>query len=95
MHHGDAPLLLPNPWDAGSAKILASIGFSALATTSAGFAGTLGRLDGGVTRDEAEDGAKVEALLPGDLVWPQLESEIVDEDSRRRRVAPPHGGLGQ
>ncbi len=52
LHHGDAPLLLPNPWDAGSAKILASIGFAALATTSAGFAGTLGRLDGRVTRDE-------------------------------------------
>jgi 2-methylisocitrate lyase-like PEP mutase family enzyme len=52
LHHGDSPLLMPNPWDAGSAKILASIGFSALATTSAGFAGTLGHLDGGVTRDE-------------------------------------------
>jgi 2-methylisocitrate lyase-like PEP mutase family enzyme len=52
LHDGDAPLLLPNPWDVGSAKILASIGFAALATTSAGFAGTLGRLDGGVTRDE-------------------------------------------
>jgi 2-methylisocitrate lyase-like PEP mutase family enzyme len=52
LHHTDAPLLLPNPWDIGSAKILASIGFAALATTSAGFAGTLGRLDGNVTRDE-------------------------------------------
>jgi 2-methylisocitrate lyase-like PEP mutase family enzyme len=52
FHHAEQPLLLPNPWDAGSAKILESIGFSALATTSAGFAGTLGRLDGHVTRDE-------------------------------------------
>lgn len=58
LHHGDAPLLLPNPWDAGSAKILASVGFAALATTSAGFAGTLGRLDGGVTRDEVMDHAR-------------------------------------
>lgn len=58
LHHGDAPLLLPNPWDAGSAKILASIGFQALATTSAGFAGTLGRLDGGVSRDEVLDHAR-------------------------------------
>jgi 2-methylisocitrate lyase-like PEP mutase family enzyme len=47
------PFILPNPWDAGSAKILASMGFSALATTSAGFANALGRLDGGITRDEA------------------------------------------
>jgi 2-methylisocitrate lyase-like PEP mutase family enzyme len=53
LHHGDAPLLLPNPWDAGSAKLLASLGFEALATTSGGFAATLGRLDGSVTRDEA------------------------------------------
>jgi 2-methylisocitrate lyase-like PEP mutase family enzyme len=53
LHRGDTPLLLPNPWDAGSAKVLAAIGFSALATTSAGYAGTLGRLDGNVTREEA------------------------------------------
>jgi 2-methylisocitrate lyase-like PEP mutase family enzyme len=44
---------MPNPWDQGSAKLLASLGFQALATTSSGFAGTLGRLDGSVTRDEA------------------------------------------
>jgi 2-methylisocitrate lyase-like PEP mutase family enzyme len=59
LHHAEEPLLLPNPWDAGSAKILASIGFRALATTSAGFAGTLGRLDGGVTRDEVMEHARV------------------------------------
>src|SRR5690349_6544455 len=53
LHDGDGPLLLPNPWDAGSAKLLASLGFEALATTSSGFAATLGRLDGSVTRDEA------------------------------------------
>src|SRR3954452_20708654 len=53
LHHGDSPLLLPNPWDVGSAKLLASLGFRALATTSGGFAATLGRLDGFVTRDEA------------------------------------------
>jgi 2-methylisocitrate lyase-like PEP mutase family enzyme len=58
LHQGNAPLLLPNPWDVGSAKILATIGFSALATTSAGFAGALGRLDGGVTRDEVLDHAR-------------------------------------
>jgi 2-methylisocitrate lyase-like PEP mutase family enzyme len=53
LHDGPKALLLPNPWDAGIAKILASVGFSALATTSSGFAATLGRLDGAVTRDEA------------------------------------------
>jgi 2-methylisocitrate lyase-like PEP mutase family enzyme len=53
LHRPGRPLLLPNPWDVGSAKLLASLGFQALATTSSGFAATLGRLDGSVTRDEA------------------------------------------
>jgi 2-methylisocitrate lyase-like PEP mutase family enzyme len=53
LHHSARPLLLTNPWDIGSAKLLASLGFKALATTSGGFAATLGRLDGAVTRDEA------------------------------------------
>ena len=53
LHRSDPPLLLPNPWDIGSAKILATLGFTALATTSGGFAASLGRSDGNVTRDEA------------------------------------------
>jgi 2-methylisocitrate lyase-like PEP mutase family enzyme len=53
LHQGGTPLLMPNAWDAGSARVLASLGFEALATTSSGHAATLGRLDGSVTRDEA------------------------------------------
>ncbi len=53
LHRSDPPLLIPNPWDIGSAKILATLGFTALATTSGGFAASLGRGDGNVTRDEA------------------------------------------
>src|ERR1700716_2280963 len=53
LHFEDPPLLLPNPWDRGSAKLLASLGFRALATTSSGFAPTLGRLDGSLTREQA------------------------------------------
>jgi 2-methylisocitrate lyase-like PEP mutase family enzyme len=53
LHVPGRPLLMPNPWDAGTARLLASLGFEALATTSSGFAGTLGRLDGSVTREEA------------------------------------------
>ena len=53
LHRPGDPLLLPNPWDAGSARVLADLGFAALATTSSGFAATVGRPDGGVTRDEA------------------------------------------
>jgi len=51
LHRGE-PFLIPNPWDAGSARVLAALGFKALATTSSGFAFTLGRLDGGATLDE-------------------------------------------
>jgi 2-methylisocitrate lyase-like PEP mutase family enzyme len=53
LHHAPGPLLIPNPWDAGSAKLLASLGFEALATTSSGFAATVGRFDGSVTQEEA------------------------------------------
>jgi 2-methylisocitrate lyase-like PEP mutase family enzyme len=52
LHVPGTPLLMPNAWDLGSAKVLAAAGFHALATTSSAFAATLGRLDGGVTRDE-------------------------------------------
>ncbi len=51
LHEGE-PFIIPNPWDAGSAKSLASLGFEALATTSSGFAYTLGRGDGEATLDE-------------------------------------------
>ncbi len=53
LHKPGEPLLMPNAWDLGSTAVLASLGFQALATTSSGHAATLGRLDGGVTRDEA------------------------------------------
>ncbi len=53
LHREERPLLMPNPWDAGSARLLASLGFKALATTSSGFAATLGRLDYAVAREEA------------------------------------------
>ena len=52
LHKGGAPFVIPNPWDAGSARILEGLGFKALATTSSGFALTKGRRDYGVTREE-------------------------------------------
>jgi len=53
LHRQERPLLLANAWDVGSAKLLASLGFQALATTSSGYAASLGRLDYGVSREEA------------------------------------------
>lgn len=54
LHERDGAFVMPNPWDAGSAKLLASMGFEALATTSAGLAFTLGRPDaeGALSRDD-------------------------------------------
>jgi 2-methylisocitrate lyase-like PEP mutase family enzyme len=51
LHRGD-PFIIPNPWDAGSARVMEALGFKALATTSSGFAFTLGRLDGAARPDE-------------------------------------------
>ena len=53
LHLPGTPLLMPNPWDIGSAKVLASLGFKALATTSSGHAATLGKFDGAIGRDES------------------------------------------
>ena len=53
LHEGARAFVIPNPWDAGSARILAQLGFAALATSSGASANTLGRLDGQVRRDEA------------------------------------------
>jgi 2-methylisocitrate lyase-like PEP mutase family enzyme len=54
LHEGEA-FVIPNPWDAGSARVLEALGFEALATTSSGFAFTLGRLDGAATLDEVAE----------------------------------------
>jgi 2-methylisocitrate lyase-like PEP mutase family enzyme len=57
LHEGE-PFVIPNPWDAGSAVVLAALGFNALASTSSGFAFTLGRSDGAATLDEVVDHAR-------------------------------------
>jgi 2-methylisocitrate lyase-like PEP mutase family enzyme len=53
LHQGPGAFVIANPWDAGSARVLAKLGFAALATSSGAAAGTLGRRDGQITRDEA------------------------------------------
>jgi 2-methylisocitrate lyase-like PEP mutase family enzyme len=82
-HAWPVPFVVPNPWDAGSARILASLGFEALATTSAGLAFSLGRRDGQglVSRAEALDNARaiVEATdLP---VCADLENGFGDDSA--------------
>src|SRR3974390_1854184 len=53
LHRRPGAFLIPNPWDAGSARVLAGLGFEAFATSSGAAAATLGRRDGKLTRDEA------------------------------------------
>jgi len=79
LHRPGRPLLLPNPWDAGSAKLLASLGFQALATTSSGFAVTLGRSDGSVSRDEALAHAASIVAATGLPVSADLENCFADD----------------
>src|SRR3954465_11552506 len=52
LHRREQLFVMPNPWDVGSARLLETCGFEALATTSAGFAWSLGKLDQNVSRDE-------------------------------------------
>ena len=79
LHFSQLPLLLPNPWDLGSAKLLAAMGFKALATTSGGFAGSLGRLDGSVTREEAIAHAAAIAAATGLPVNGDFENCFADD----------------
>ncbi len=72
LHRRDRAFLLPNPWDVGSARLLEALGFEALATTSSGFAWSLGRTDGRAGRDAtiahvAELAAAVALPLSADL----------------------------
>jgi 2-methylisocitrate lyase-like PEP mutase family enzyme len=73
LHDGE-PFVIPNPWDAGSARVLAALGFEALATTSSGFAFTLGRLDGNVTLDEVVDHTRLLAAATDLPVAVDLEN---------------------
>jgi 2-methylisocitrate lyase-like PEP mutase family enzyme len=79
LHRRGEPLLLANVWDAGSARIVASLGYQALATTSSGHAATLGRLDGGVTREEALEHAAAIVLAVDLPVSADLENAFAHE----------------
>jgi 2-methylisocitrate lyase-like PEP mutase family enzyme len=79
LHTGPGAFIIPNPWDAGSARILAALGFEALATTSAGFAFSLGRRDGQVTCEEALAHCRVIAEASDLPVAADLENCFGDE----------------
>ena len=72
--HAGNPFVIPNPWDAGSARVLAALGFKALATTSSGFAFTLGRRDGKATLEEMAEHAR--ALDQATQLDPRIEGVL-------------------
>jgi 2-methylisocitrate lyase-like PEP mutase family enzyme len=85
LHEGPEPLLIPNAWDGGSARLLASMGFKAIATTSSGFAASIGRLDGTAVDDEALTNAAAIVKGAGELpVSADLENGFGDEPSQVR-----------
>ncbi len=79
LHQGSAPLLLPNPWDLGSARLLAWLGFEALGTTSSGFAATLGLPDGAVDRDQIMAHVAALAAITALPVSADLENGFSDD----------------
>jgi 2-methylisocitrate lyase-like PEP mutase family enzyme len=81
LHEHPGIFVIPNPWDAGSAKMLAAIGFKALATTSAGLAYSLGKADGegAVTREEALENARAIVAVTNLPVAADLENGYGDD----------------
>ena len=86
LHEGD-PFVIPNPWDAGSARVLEGLGFRALATTSSGFAYTLGRRDGATTLEEVAEHVAVLADATELPVSVDLEHGYGDPGGAIARVA--------
>lgn len=94
LHAGPEIFVIPNPWDAGTARILAALGFPALTTTSAGLAFALGRKDGAVTRDEALANAKAIVDATDLPVAADLENGYGDAPEAAAETIRLAGGVG-
>jgi 2-methylisocitrate lyase-like PEP mutase family enzyme len=94
LHERDGAFVIPNPWDAGSAKMLAGLGFEALATTSAGYAFSQARPDGGLTLDDTL--ANVRAIVAAtDLpVAVDLENGFADDPAECAKSILRTAGAG-
>jgi 2-methylisocitrate lyase-like PEP mutase family enzyme len=97
LHEASGSFVIANAWDAGSARILEGIGFSAIATSSGASAGVLGRLDGMVTRDEALAHCRAIVQATSLPVSADLEKCFADkpeEAARTIRLAAETGLVG-
>ncbi|MEM7117081.1 MAG: isocitrate lyase/phosphoenolpyruvate mutase family protein [Chloroflexota bacterium] len=79
LHQQEGAFVIPNPWDMGSARLLAGLGFKALATTSSGFAFTLGRMDGMVTLEEKLAHCRLLAAATAVPISADLENGFADD----------------
>jgi len=95
LHEREGAFVIPNPWDICSARLLAGLGFEALATTSAGFANTLGKVDGQVTRDEAISHCRVLSAATDLPVSADLENCFADDPAEAAETIRlgAHAGL--
>src|SRR5687768_17560277 len=93
LHEGEA-FIVPNPWDAGSARVLEALGFRALATTSSGFAFTLGRLDGTATLDEVAEHVRLLAAATSLPISVDLENGYGPEPEAAATAIARAAGAG-
>ena len=94
LHKGPGAFVIPNPWDAGSARILAGLGFQALATSSGACAGVLGRRDGKVTREEALAHARAIVMATDLPVSADLEKGFGDSPADAAKTIRLAGEIG-
>jgi len=94
LHQGPRAFLIGNAWDAGSARILAGLGFTALATSSGASAGTLGRRDGKVTREECFAQARLICAATDLPVSADLEKCFADSPQGAAETIRLAGGTG-
>src|SRR5437870_8856000 len=94
LHRGPGAFLIPSPWDAGSARALAGLGFQALATSSGACAGTLGRRDGKVTREEALAHARAIVMATELPVSADLETGFGDTPAAAAETIRLAAGVG-
>ena len=96
LHERSGAFMIPNPWDAGTARLLASLGFEALATTSLGLANSLGRVDGtnGVSRAQVIENCRVIAAATDLPVNADLENGYAHEPRAAAEIIRLAAGAG-
>ena len=94
LHLSPEPFVIPNPWDAASARMLASLGFKALATSSVAAAWGLGRVDGAITRDQALANAKLVVEASALPVSADLENGYGDDPATVVETIRRAAGVG-